>query len=161
MVINDELLIFLISASPVVELRGAIPLGMAKGMDLGTVLMFSFLGNLLPVIPLLFFLRWMTIRLEKIKGLGKLLDWWFKKVEKKSKVVEKYGFWGLVLFVSVPFPGTGAWTGSAAATLLNFKVWRAFCAIVLGVILAAVYVTTIYYVTVGALGLIKLWCIFI
>jgi uncharacterized membrane protein len=148
--IKSEALIFLISSSPVVELRGAIPLGYALGLDPLKIFLFSILGNLFPVIPLLVFFRWIIGKLERIKGIGRLLKWWFQKVEKKSKIVETAGFWGLVLFVSIPFPGTGAWTGSVAATLFNFKLRKAFIAISLGVIIAAILVSSM------TLGVVKL-----
>lgn len=153
--ISNELLIFLVSALPVVELRGAIPLGLAKGLGLGKIITLALLGNIFPVMPLLIFFKWVIQRLEKIKSLGRIFQWWFSKVEKKSKVVERYGFWGLVFFVAIPFPGTGAWTGSAVAALFNFKLPKAFLAVSLGVLLAA------FVVAAGSLSLIKLWCIFI
>ncbi|UCD15503.1 MAG: small multi-drug export protein [Candidatus Omnitrophota bacterium] len=153
--INNELLIFLVSASPVVELRGAIPIGIAKGLSLGKVFVFALAGNLLPIPLLLLFFRWVVTRLEHLRPIEKIFKWWFRRVEKKSKIVETYGFWGLVFFVSIPFPGTGAWTGSVAATLFNFRMKKAIVAISLGVLLAAIFVT------LGSMGLVKLWCIFI
>lgn len=150
MAINNELLICLVSASPVVELRGAIPLGIAKGLSLSEVFFYALLGNLLPVLPLTVFFRWMINRSEQIKSIERIFKWWFKRVEKKSKIIETYGFWGLVFFVAVPLPGTGAWTGSAAAALFNFKVGKAVLAIALGVLLAGIIVT------LGSAGLIKI-----
>ncbi|MBU1121754.1 MAG: small multi-drug export protein [Candidatus Omnitrophica bacterium] len=148
--ISNELLVFLVSASPVVELRGAIPIGVAKGMAIGKIFVFALLGNLLPICPLLLFFRWGLARLERIKIIDKIFKWWFKRVEKKSKIVEKYGFWGLVFFVSIPCPGTGAWTGSVAATLFNFRIRKAILAISLGVLLAGIFVT---FVTAGLVKL--------
>ncbi|UCC94635.1 MAG: small multi-drug export protein, partial [Candidatus Omnitrophota bacterium] len=138
---KNELLVFLISASPFVELRGAIPFGIATGVGVWKVFIIAILGNFIPIIPLLVFFKWAVTRLENMKGIGKLLKWWFKKVERKSKIVQLYGFWGLVLFVSIPFPGTGVWSGSIAATLLEFKLSRAFLAIFMGMVIAAILVT--------------------
>ena len=151
---SNALLVFLVSMSPVVELRGAIPLGIAKGMNLGQLLFFCLLGNLIPIIPLLVLFKWGVGRLEKVRIVGDLLHWWFGRVKKKSKVVETYGFWGLVLFVSIPFPGTGAWTGSVAATLFNFRLPKAFLAISLGVFIAGIFVT------LASLGVVKAWFLF-
>ncbi|UCG35220.1 MAG: small multi-drug export protein [Candidatus Omnitrophota bacterium] len=153
--IANELWIVLISASPFVELRGAIPLGIANGMGAAKVFFLAIIGNTIPIIPLLVFLKWSVNKLEKMKGIGKVLRWWFERVEKKSKMVQTYGFWGLVLFVSIPLPGSGVWSGSVAATLLEFKFGRAFLAIFLGMLIAAVLVTF------ASLGVIKLWFMFI
>ena len=153
--IANELWVILISASPFVELRGAIPLGIAKGIGALNVFFLAVLGNTIPIIPLLVFLKWSVNKLEKMKGIGKILDWWFEKVEKKSQVVKTYGFWGLVLFVAIPLPGSGVWSGSVAATLLEFRFGRAFLAIFLGMLIAAVLVT------LASMGVIKLWFMFI
>ncbi|MCP4653176.1 MAG: small multi-drug export protein [Candidatus Omnitrophica bacterium] len=139
--IRSKWLILLIAASPLVELRGAIPIGIAKGFNVWQVFGLALLGNTLPILPLLFFLKWAQKKLEAVKGIGKILRWWFDRVERKSKVVEKYGFWGLVLFVSIPLPGTGVWSGSVAATLLEFKTAKAFFAIFIGMAIAACLVT--------------------
>ncbi|MFH1900643.1 MAG: small multi-drug export protein [Candidatus Omnitrophota bacterium] len=149
--ISNDLLILLVSSLPIVELRGAIPLGIIRGMSVGKVFFLSVLGNVLVIIPLLLFFKWTVIRLEKIRSIGKILEWWFMRVRKKSKIVQAYGFWGLILFVAIPLPGTGAWTGAAAATLFNFKLPKAFLAIFLGVLIAGVLVT------LGSLGIVKLW----
>ncbi len=153
--ITNELWIILISASPFVELRGAIPFGIANEMAALKVFFLAILGNTIPIVPLLLFLKWSVNKLEHIKGVGKILEWWFQKVEKRSKIVETYGFWGLVLFVAIPLPGSGVWSGSVAATLLEFKFARAFLAIFLGMIIAATLVTF------ASLGVIKLWFMFI
>ena len=153
--ITNELWIILISASPFVELRGAIPFGIANGMGAAKVFFLAILGNTIPIVPLLVLLKWSVNKLEKMKGVGKILHWWFQKVEKRSKIVETYGFWGLVLFVAIPLPGSGVWSGSVAATLLEFKFARAFLAIFLGMLIAATLVTF------ASLGIIKLWFMFI
>jgi len=147
---SNDFFVFLISLSPVVELRGAIPVGIAKGMGVWRVFFLALTGNSLPIIPLLVFLRWAVKKLENLKWIGRILHWWFTKVEKKSKVVHKYGFWGLVLFVAIPFPGTGVWSGTVAATLLEFKFSRAFLAIFLGMVIAGILVTL-------GTGVIKIW----
>ena len=146
-----EFAISLVAALPVFELRGSIPLGLKLlGLEAWPkVLLLSIFANALPILPLLLFLRWVESRLEKIKGIGKILRWWFARVEKKSKIVETYGFWGLMLFVAIPIPGSGVWSGAVAATLLEFKRPKAFSAIFLGMLIAA------GLVTLGSIGIFK------
>ena len=143
----------LIAAAPFVELRLAIPFGIAKDINPWQVFFLALIGNTIPILPLLIFLEWGMHRLINVKGIGKMLKWWFTKVEKKSKIVQSYGFWGLVFFVAIPLPGSGIWSGSVAATLLEFKKKRAFIAILLGMIIAGILVT------LGSIGALKLWFI--
>lgn len=149
--IKSSILIFLVSMSPVFELRGSIPLGLAKGLNPFAVFVISWIGNVLVIAPLLLFLRWAEDKLEHLKGIGKLLQWWFLRVDRKSDMVRTYGFFGLILLVAIPLPLTGAWTGSFAATLFKFKISRAFIAILIGVTIAAVLVT------LASIGVINLW----
>jgi len=148
----DELKVVGVAALPILELRGAIPLGVnLLGMPIGKVYFLALLGNLIPVLPLLLFFKYFFHRLENIKFIGKFFKWWFRRVERKSKLVERWGFWGLVLFVAIPLPITGAWTGTAAATLFEIKVKRAFLAILFGVAIAGVIVGLV------VIGVVQLW----
>lgn len=151
MVLKNEFIVFLVAMSPVFELRGAIPLGLARGLSVAEVFILSWIGNILVIVPLLIFFRWAEQRLEHLKGIGKLLRWWFSRVDRKSQLVQTYGLLGLVLFVAIPLPGTGAWTGSVAATLFKFKISKAFIAIMIGVTIAAILVT------LASMGAFKLW----
>jgi len=138
---SKEVVVVMLAALPIFELRLSIPIAVLKfNMPAQKAFLLSILGNMLPVIPLLFFLRWAVVRLEHLRFIGKILIWWFKKAEGKSKVIQTYGFWGLVIFVCIPLPGTGAWTGCVAATLFNFKLSRAFAAIFIGVVIAGIIV---------------------
>jgi len=140
----DELKVVGTAALPILELRGAIPLGVnLLGMPIGKVYILSLIGNLIPVLPLLLFFKYFFHHLENIKFIGRFFKWWFRRVERKSKLVERWGFWGLVLFVAIPLPVTGAWTGTAAATLFEIKVKRAFLAILFGVAMAGVIVSLV------------------
>ena len=139
----DELKVVGVAALPVLELRGAIPLGFSLGVPLGRLYFLAFLGNLIPVLPLLLFFKYFFHHLENIKFIGKFFKWWFRRVERKSKLVERWGFWGLVLFVAIPLPITGAWTGTAAATLFEIRIKKAFLAILLGVAIAGVIVSLV------------------
>jgi uncharacterized membrane protein len=93
---------------------------------------------MLPVLPLLFFLKYFFHRLQKIRFVGKFFSWWFSRVERKSKIVEKWGFWGLAFFVALPLPVTGAWTGVVAATLFKLPIKKAFLAIFIGISIAGI-----------------------
>lgn len=153
-VFPQEAVVALVAALPIFELRGAIPLGVSLGMSLSKVYFLSLLGNLLPVLPLLLFFKYFFYKLEGAKFLGKFFKWWFRRVEQKSEIVERWGFWGLVIFVAIPLPVTGAWTGTVAATLFEIRIKKAFLAISIGVAIAGVVVSLVVK------GVLALWFIF-
>ena len=134
-------LTFLISMVPVVELRGAIPFGVAHGLPLWTAIAVSVIGNLLPVPFVILFSRrlfaWLRRKIPKLGGAISRLE---ERAKRKSKAVQQFSFFGLVLLVAIPLPGTGAWTGALVAAILNMRLKRAFPAIALGVVIAAVLV---------------------
>lgn len=137
-----ELAVVLISTLPVSELRGAIPWAvLVMNMPLAKVYLLAVLGNLVPVIPLLLLLNRLTEWLGRFPVFRRPLDWWFASVERRGRVVEKYGAIGLTLFVAIPLPITGAWTGCVAAMLFKKKFRYALPAIVCGVLLAGVIVS--------------------
>jgi uncharacterized membrane protein len=149
--LSPEAIITIIAAMPVVELRLAIPYGIVKmGMAVKTVFIFSLLGNMLPVLPLLYLLEPVSKLLRKIKTLDKFFIWLFERTRKRSKVVEQYELFGLMILVAIPLPLTGAWTGAIAAFLFGLEKKASFFAIGLGVLIAAVIVTIL---TVGLQGL--------
>ncbi len=140
--LSNELLTILIASLPISELRGAIPISITQfGFTPIKAFLLSIFGNMLPVIPLLFFLNYFTERLSKIKFFKKFFDWWFERTKRRSSIVEKYEAVGLSLFVAIPLPMTGAWTGCVAAYLFRIKFRYAFPAIVAGVIIAGIIVT--------------------
>ena len=136
---------------PIIELRGAIPYGLGFGLDYWVVLVVSVIGNLVPVPFIILFIRKIFALMRKwshkLDGLVTKLE---QRAQKKSDVVQKYAFWGLFILVAIPLPGTGAWTGALVAAMLDMRLKRAFPAIALGVIGAAVIVTFATY-GVGAL----------
>jgi len=142
------LLTLLVAMVPVIELRGAIPIGVAYGLNFWVSIGLSIIGNLLPVPFLILFTRHVF---EWLRSLSSRLDTFVSKLEqraeKKSEVVQRYAFWGLVILVAIPLPGTGAWTGSLVAAMLNMKLRRAFPAVALGVLIAGIIVA---FVTYGA-----------
>ena len=146
MPMKDILLTFLVAMVPVVELRGAIPFGVVRGLNLWTAIIASVLGNLVPVPFIILFIRkifaWMRAHMPKLDGLVTRLE---KKAEKNRAAVEKYAFWGLAILVAIPLPGTGAWTGALVAAMMEMRLKRAFPAIVIGVVIAGVIVSVVTY----------------
>ena len=140
------ILTFGVAMMPVLELRGAIPVGVANGLDLWTAIGVSIIGNLVPVPFIIIFIRkifaWMKRVSKKFHALVEKLE---NRAEEKSEVVLKYAFWGLVILVAIPLPGTGAWTGALVAAMLNMRLKKAFPAIALGVLIAAVIVAFATY----------------
>ena len=146
--------VFGLSMVPLIELRGAIPLGAGMGIEWYWTLLLSVIGNCLPIPVILLFvksvLEWM--RGCKVKFFVKLSNWLYKKAEKNKKKVDKYGVWGLFVFVALPLPGTGAWTGALVASLFDMDKKKAILSIVGGVICAGVLVTLIVNGTLGFLS---------
>ncbi len=148
--IAKYILTFLISMVPVVELRGALPYAYARELNMWFSILLSVVGNLLPVPFIIIYMRrvfcYIRKHLPKLDGLLTRLE---KRIEKKSKTVMKYAFFGLFLLVAIPLPGTGAWTGAMVATVLDMRLKKAFPAIALGVVVAAVAVS---FATWGVFG---------
>ena len=133
---------------PVIELRGAIPIGVGAGLNLWLAIAVSIVGNLVPVPFIIIFIKkifaWLRTKSEKLNGLVTRLE---KRAESKSATVQKYAFWGLFVLVAIPLPGTGAWTGALVAAMLEMPLKKAFPALMLGVLGAGVIVS---FVTYGA-----------
>ena len=143
---KDILLTFLVAMVPVVELRGAIPFGVVRGLSIWTAIIASVFGNLVPVPFIILFIRkifaWMRAHMPKLDGLVTRME---QKAEKNRATVEKYAFWGLAILVAIPLPGTGAWTGALVAAMMEMRLKRAFPAIAIGVVIAGVIVSVVTY----------------
>ena len=152
--VGKELCVFFCSMLPVIELRGAIPMAFALGLPWWQAYLISVLGNLRPVPFILLLInvviKWMSS--SKVPFFNKIADFLLKKVEKNRDRIEKYSFWGLFLFVAIPLPMTGAWTGSLVAAVIGMKPHKAFVSALLGVLLAGVIVTLIVYGGIGFLA---------
>lgn len=150
--VSDALVTFLIAMLPVVELRLAIPVGVSLGLPLWDAAVISAIGNLIPVPFIIAFIRVIMDWLKrKSSAMQRFVAWLEKKgTGAKADRVRRYEFWGLLLFVAIPLPGTGAWTGALVAALLDIRMKRALPPIVLGVIIAAVIVS------LATAGVIKL-----
>jgi len=156
---SKEVTIVLVAILPIFELRLAVPLGIIKyNLPVTQVYILALIGNLIPVMPLLLFLKFFFHELEYVPFIGKFFKWWFRRVERKPKIVERWGFWGLVLFVSIPLPVTGAWTGTVAATLVEMRIKKAFLAIAIGVAIAGIIMSTLSVVAAEA---IESWLAFV
>lgn len=149
---GKELALFLVSMVPLIELRGSIILGAAMGMHPLPVFLISLVGNLLPIPLVILFGEKILNWLKTLKPFSKLAHWYEAKLLKKSQKVNRGYLIGLCLFVGIPLPGTGAWSGSVIAALLNMKMRQALPAIALGVLLAGILVTLGAYGVVGALS---------
>ena len=143
--------IFFISMVPIIELRGAIPFGCALGLPWYTNFLLCIVGNLLPVPFILFLIEWALGIMKKIKYVDRFAYWLEEKAEKNKEKITKYATFGLLLFVGIPLPGTGAWTGALVASLLHMKKSRAMISIIGGVLLAGALVTLISYGVLGFL----------
>ena len=127
---------------PVIELRGAIPVGMFlfKFSWLKAALL-SIAGNMIPIPFVLLFWESIVIVLQKSRRGNKFVQWLYTRTKSRSKVIEEYEAIGLAIFVGIPLPGTGAWTGAFAANIFGLKFWKSLLYIFLGVLLAACAVT--------------------
>ncbi|MFH0912980.1 MAG: small multi-drug export protein [Candidatus Omnitrophota bacterium] len=138
-----EYLVMIVGALPVSELRGAIPLALSLGMPLGKAFWLSVIGNCIPVIPGLFLLEPVSTKLRKFKILSRFFDWLFERTKKKADKLQKYEALGLAIFVSIPLPMTGAWSGIVAASLFKIRFRYAFIAIIAGILIAGLIVSTL------------------
>ena len=153
-IVGEELCVFFCSMLPIIELRGSIPMAFAFGLPWWHAFIISVVGNLLPVPFILLLIniviKWMAN--SKIKFFNKIANFLLEKVEKNRERIEKYSFWGLCLFVAIPLPATGAWTGSLVAAVIGMKPLKAFLSAVIGVLIAGVVVTLIVYGGIGFLA---------
>lgn len=137
-----ELAVFFIAMIPLIECRGAIPFGMlVLNMPLWEVLPIAILGNIIPVPFILLLIRPVINWLKTTRLFSPLAHWIERKADRKKEKVLKYSKWGLFLFVAIPIPGTGAWTGALVAAILNLRVRSAFFTILFGMITAALIMT--------------------
>ena len=145
--VGKELCVFFCSMIPIIELRGAIPMGAVLGMPWWQSYLLSVLGNMVPIPFILLLIKkiiqWMSV--SKVKFFNKFANFLLRKVEKKRAGIEKYAFWGVCLFVAVPLPVTGAWTGSLVSAMIDMKFWKAFLSCLFGVMISGVIMTIISY----------------
>ncbi len=142
--ISHELIVVIIAALPVAELRGALPVAINLfHMPWHKAFCLAIIGNLLPVPILLLFLDSLAKAVSRVEVGRRLVNWVFEHTRRRGKAIERYEKIGLTLFVAIPLPITGAWTGSIAAFLLGLRFRYAFLSILIGIIIAGAIVTSL------------------
>jgi len=143
---------FLISILPIVELRGAIPVAAGFGLSFLEAYPVAVIGNMVPVPFIILYFKYLFRFFEKIKFVGPIFKKVHDKATKEADKIQKYAIWGLFIFVAIPLPGTGAWTGSVIASVLEMKLKVAFPIIFLAVMTSGLIMGCLSY---GLLDLIK------
>jgi uncharacterized membrane protein len=148
-----EAVIFVMAMLPILELRGAIPWAFkfASDLPLATIYLVAVLGNFVPVIPILLLLEPVSEFLRKAPVFDRFFTWLFARTRRRGKIVEKYEAIGLTLFVAIPLPVTGAWTGAVAAFVFGVRTRWAVVCISLGILIAGAVVT------LASKGVISIW----
>lgn len=146
---GKEILIFIISMLPILELRGGLLAATFLGMNPIVSFIICFIGNILPIPFILWFITPLFNRLKKTKHLSKMVNKLETKALSKKEQIEKYELWGIMLFVGIPLPGTGAWTGCLIAALLGMDKKKACLASILGVVIAGIIMMILSF---GILG---------
>lgn len=143
--IPGEWILFIISMIPILELRGGLIAAALLHVDIVPAIAICLIGNIVPIPFILWFITPIFNWLKRTRMFRPLVEKLEQKSLGKSEKIQKYEFWGLVLFVGIPLPGTGAWTGALAASLLNIPFKKAFPAILLGLLLATTIMCVITY----------------
>ncbi len=136
--LSAYLMVFFTSMLPLWELKGSILAGTGLGMPVWTVFWLAYLGACIPVPFIIFFIEKIILKLStsKVKFFNKVANWILGKVEKHKAKIEKYGYWGVFLFVAIPLPGTGVWTGSLLSAMLGLKPQKAIPMVLIGNLVA-------------------------
>jgi len=155
-----EMITVILATLPIAELRGAIPWALAAppvggGLSWPSAYFFAVLGNFLPVIPILIFLKPMSLYLRRYNTFDRFFEWFFRRTRRKGKIIEKYESLGLILFVSIPLPVTGAWTGAVAAFVFGIPLKYAIPCILLGILFAGVIVTLASLGVISIFGIVR------
>lgn len=151
-VLSKELIAFIVSMIPILELRGGLLAASWMHIDMIRAILICVIGNIIPIPFILLLITKIFNILKQTHIFKPMVEKLERKALGKKDQIEKYEFWGLVLFVGIPLPGTGAWTGALIASLIGIRFRKAFPAIVLGILLATCIMTIVSY---GILG--KVW----
>lgn len=143
--LNDILKTLVTGMLPILEIRGAIPVGVAAGMDPWAAFAVGLIGNMIPVPFLILLTRKVLNWMKKHHLLDKFTAFLERKGSEKAEQVQRYSFWGLFILVAIPLPGTGAWTGALVASLLDMRLIRALPAIGMGVAVAGLIILVFTY----------------
>lgn len=148
-VFSKEMIVFLISLLPLLELRGGLIAASLLNIEYFKAALICIAGNILPIPFILLLLKKVFAFLDKFKSTKIIVDWLKQKATKNKAKIDKYGFLGLVLFVGIPLPGTGAWTGSLVASVFNMDLKKSIVAIFLGIVLAFIIMSIVSYGIIG------------
>lgn len=154
--ISKEVYVLLVSMLPILELRFAIPVGAALGMNIYECYFLSVIGNLLPIPFILIFIKKIIeyMSVSKVNLFRNISCFLIDKAEKRSDAVNKYSLLGLFIFVAIPLPGTGAWTGALVAALMEMRFKKAFVSIAAGVMVAGAIMCAASY---GVVSFLKIF----
>lgn len=148
-VLSEEALVFVISMCPILELRGGLVAAALFGIEMWKAIAICVIGNIIPVPFILLLITRIFDWMKQTKAFRPMVEKLEKKAMSKKDQIEKYEFWGLMLFVGIPLPGTGAWTGSLIAALLGMRFKKAFPAVIFGILMATIIMTTLSYLIPG------------
>lgn len=143
--ISKEAVVFIISMIPILELRGGLVVSKLIGVPLLTAIPLCIVGNIIPIPFILLFIRQIFKWLKKIRIFEGFVVKLENRAMRKSDSIKRYEFWGLALFVGIPLPGTGAWTGSLIAALLNIDFKKAILAELVGIVMATIIMSVFSY----------------
>ena len=149
--ISETAVVFIISLLPILELEGGLLAASLLQVPYLTALPLCIIGNILPIPFILLFIKQIFKWMKKTRLFRPMIEWLERKAMGKSDKIEKYEFWGLVLFVGIPLPGTGAWTGALIASLLDIDIKKSSLAILLGIFLASVIMSIVSYGLLGSI----------
>ena len=150
--VSSDVIAFLVSVFPVLELRGGLFAAKLMDIDFFRAFIICYLGNMLPIPFILFFIRKIFNLLKKIGKVENAIENLEARSIRKADKVKKYRLWGLFLFVAIPLPGTGAWTGALVADLLDIRIKHSLPVIAAGVLVAGIIVSCLSYGLLGLLG---------
>ncbi len=151
--IASELIVFIVSMLPVLELRGGLIAAKLLDIEFFRAFVICFIGNMLPIPFILLFIRKIFNWLKKIRKINKVIERLEARSIRKADGVKKYRLWGLLFFVAIPLPGTGAWTGALIADLLDIRIKHSLPTISVGVFIAGIIISILSYGLLGAIGI--------
>ena len=143
--IPTQLIPFLVSLFPVLEIRGGMIAARALNIDFIQAFLVCYLGNMIPIPFILLFIRKIFVLMRKVEFFGKIVDKLEARADKKKDTIVKYQEWGLLLFVAIPLPGTGGWTGALIAALMDLRMKKCLPIIAIGVFIAGLIMSLITY----------------
>lgn len=149
--VSREIVIFIISMIPILELRGGLIVSSLLNVSILKAIPICIIGNIIPIPFILLFIKQIFKWLKKVSFFRKIIEKLEARAMGKSDSIKRYEFWGLVLFVGIPLPGTGAWTGSLIAALLEIDFKKAILAELLGIAMATIIMSIVSYGLLGAL----------